>query len=66
MDNNDSCLVKKKGVMYTGDQLKKHFVDTILPYQENQIIPQVPNVNLPSRQKILTMKLGTVSHDVQN
>ena len=58
-------LGQKKGVIYTGDQLKKHFVDTILPYIENQIIPLVPNVNLTLRQKILTMKLGTVSHDVQ-
>ena len=55
----------KKGVMYTADQLKAHFVDTILPFEETQTIPDVPNVNLPSRQKILTMKLGTVSHDVQ-
>ena len=51
--------------MYTADQLKAHFVDTILPFEETQTIPDVPNVNLPSRQKILTMKLGTVSHDVQ-
>ena len=65
MENNDSSLVQK-GVMYTGDQLKAHFVDIILLYEEEQTIPQVPNVNLPSRQKKkLTMKLGTVSHNVQ-
>ena len=51
--------------MYTADQLKAHFVDIILLFEEKQTIPDVPNVNLPSRQKILTMKLGTVSHDVQ-
>ena len=55
----------KKGIMYTGDRLKKHFVNIIIPNEETQTIPQVPNINLPSRQKILTMKLGSVSHDVQ-
>ena len=55
----------KLGVMYTGDQLKAYFVNTILPFEENQIIPQVPNVNLPSRQQILSTTLGTMSHDVQ-
>ena len=55
----------KKGRMYTGDELKKHLVDVILPYEETQTIPLIPNVNLPSRQNILTMKLGTVSHDFQ-
>ena len=55
----------KKGRMYTGDELKKHLVDVIFPYEETQTIPLIPNVNLPSRQNILTMKLGTVFHDVQ-
>ena len=55
----------KLGVMYTEDHLKAHFVNTTFPFEENQIIPQVPSVNLPSRQKMLSITLGTVSHDVQ-
>ena len=64
MDRDASCLVIG-GVVFIGDQLKEHFVNTILPYEQNQNIPQVPNVNLPSRQETLSFKLGTVSHDVQ-
>ena len=52
-------------MFFTGDQLKEHFLNKILPYERNQIIPQVPNVILPSRQESLSFKLGTVSHDVQ-
>ena len=49
---------KLRGI-YTGDQLKAHFVNTILPFEENQIIPQVPNFNLPSRQK-------NINNDIRN
>ena len=55
----------KIGVMYTGDQLKAHFVNTIHPFEEKQTIPQALNVNLPPRQQILIMTLGTISHNVQ-
>ena len=55
-----------KGVAYTNDELKDHLVNTIFPYESNQTIPSVPKVNLPTRQKTLTLTLGTVSHDVQN
>ena len=56
----------KGGETYTGDQLKHHLVNTILPYEGNQTILLVPKVNLPTRQKTLTLTLGTVSHDVQS
>ena len=55
----------KGGIVFTGDQLKEHFLNKILPYERNHIIPEVPNVNLPSRQETLSFKLGTPSHDVQ-
>ena len=55
----------KGGIVFTGDQLKEHFLNKILPYERNQIIPQVPNVNSPSRQETLSFTLGTVSQDVQ-
>lgn len=52
--------------MFTGDQLKDHLVNTILPYESIQpTIPSVPIVNLPTRQNKLTLTLGTVLHDVQ-
>ena len=53
-------------MIYTGDELKDHLVNSILPYENNQMIPSVPKVNLPTRQKTLTLTLGTVSHDVQS
>ena len=55
----------KGGIVFTGDQLKEHFLNKILPYERNHSIPEVPNVNLPSRQETLSFKLGTPSHDVQ-
>ena len=53
------------GKMFTGDQLKDHLVNVILPYEDKQTIPTVPKVNLPTRQSTLTLTLGTVSHDIQ-
>ena len=50
---------------YTGDELKNHLVNKILPFEFDQNIPEVPAVDLPTRQKTLTFTLGTVSHDVQ-
>ena len=58
-------LGQKGGIVFTGDQLKEHFLNKILPYERNHSIPEVPNVNLPSRQETLSFKLGTPSHDVQ-
>ena len=51
--------------MFTGDQLKDHLVNVILPYEDTQTIPTVPKVNLPTRQSKLKLTLGTVSHDIQ-
>ena len=50
----------KKGETYAADVLKKHLIDTILPYEhkmkaENKI-PKVPKVELPS-SKIKNLKL---------
>ena len=53
------------GKMFTGDQLKDHLVNIILPYESIQTIPTVTIVNLPTRQNTLKLTLGTVSHDVQ-
>ena len=54
----------KKGETYAADVLKKHLIETILPYghkmkAENKI-PKVPKVELPS-SKIKNLKLGTVT-----
>ncbi len=55
-----------KGNDYSGDTLKDHLVNKILPYEiENQDkIPSVPSVELPCRK--VKHKLGTLSYDTNN
>ena len=65
MDRDASSLVKRRSCIHCRSMKGTFCGYNSSVWKKNQIMPQLPDVNLPSRQEISSSILGTVSHDVQ-